>query len=423
MGQLRVWSAAALAGAVLALPSNGQVPADDPHLMVLPLAAEDIAHVTAVTAPVRDFSVAEPFESRPGGAATGPAGTSADAFSRPSATLSLAGERDFKLGNGLFRKLWVAAPSRTPASDGLGPIFNARSCQSCHLKDGRGHPPEPGREDAASIVLRLSVPAPAGEAETAIEGVLRSLGEDQPRTMSDPVYGDQLQTQAASGHAAEHRFSVSYEEIEVPLSGGELARLRRPTFAAADLGYGLVGEGAMLSARVAPQLIGLGLLEVVPAADILAGEDAQDRDGDGISGRANIVWSAEFGQPMLGRFGLKAGMPTVREQVAAAFSTDMGLSTPLFPAAWGDCTVRQAGCRAAPHGGGGGLGGAPRSTPLFLICWCSIPATSPCRRGVAQMIRRSCWARRCSVRQAARIATGRSLSPIACQIGPSRASS
>ena len=72
MGQLRVWSAAALAGAVLALPSNGQVPADDPHLMVLPLAAEDIAHVTAVTAPVRDFSVAEPFESRPGGAATGP---------------------------------------------------------------------------------------------------------------------------------------------------------------------------------------------------------------------------------------------------------------------------------------------------------------------------------------------------------------
>jgi CxxC motif-containing protein (DUF1111 family) len=383
MGHFQVWSATALAGVVLALPSNGQSPADDPHLMIMPLTAEETALVGAMTAPARDFSVSEPQESQPGGAATGPAGPDLDVFSQPSANLTLAGEEDFRLGNRLFRKLWVAAPSRTPASDGLGPLYNARSCQICHLKDGRGHPPEPGMEDEASIVLRLSVPAPAGATETAIEGFLASLGEHQPGTRPDPVYGGQFQDQAAPGHPAEHRLSVTYDEIEVLLSGGEIARLRRPTHAAADLGYGPVGVGAMLSARVAPQLIGLGLLEAVPAADILAGEDAQDRDGDGISGRANIVWSAEFGQPTLGRFGQKAGSPTIREQVAAAFSVDMGLSTPLFTAAWGDCTVRQPDCLAAPHGGGEapGEGAEVDAAALDLLVFYARNLAVPERRG------------------------------------------
>ena len=51
---------------------------------------------------------------------------------------------DFKVGDGIFRKQWVSAPSSTESSDGLGPLFNARSCQNCHLKDGRGRPPAPG---------------------------------------------------------------------------------------------------------------------------------------------------------------------------------------------------------------------------------------------------------------------------------------
>lgn len=106
----------------------------------------------------------------------------------------------------------------------------------------------------------------------------------------------------------------------------------------------------MLSARVAPQMIGLGVLEAIPAADILAREDPDDADGDGISGRAQIVMSAEYGAPMLGRFGLKAGTPTLKEQSAAAFSRDMGLSTWLHPEAFGDCTHDQTACRDAPDG-------------------------------------------------------------------------
>jgi len=107
---------------------------------------------------------------------------------------------------------------------------------------------------------------------------------------------------------------------------------------------------AMLSPRIAPQMIGLGLLEAIPAADILAGADPDDISGNGISGRANIVWSVEFDHPMLGRFGLKAGAPTVKHQSAGAFAGDIGISNPLFTDPWGECTNTQDDCRSAPHG-------------------------------------------------------------------------
>jgi CxxC motif-containing protein (DUF1111 family) len=203
------------------------------------------------------------------------------------------------------------------------------------------------------MFLRVSVPA-TDEADIAeIEAFLLSLGDETPRTAPDPVYGGQLQDFAVQGHKAEYRLDIAYEEIEVPLSDGERAWLRQPTYTAADLGYGPLAAGAMLSPRVAPQMIGLGLLEAIPAADILAREDPDDADGDGISGRAQIVWSFEHNRPMLGRFGLKAGAPTIREQSASAFAGDIGISSPIFDAPWGDCTEVQADCRTAPDGSSG----------------------------------------------------------------------
>jgi CxxC motif-containing protein (DUF1111 family) len=249
-------------------------------------------------------------------------------------------EMDFKLGNALFRKLWVAAPASTKASDGLGPLYNARACQDCHLKDGRGHPPENADDSRVSMFLRLSVPG--GPLPEGIAGWIA--------TEPDPTYGGQLQDLAAPGHAAEGRMDITWTEAPMTLADGTVVSLRAPTYALADPAYGLPGEGLMLSPRVAPQMIGLGLLEAIPAADILARVDENDADGDGISGRAQIVPSVEFGLPMLGRFGLKAGAPTVREQSAAAFAGDMGLSTVLHPDPSGDCTGRQAECRAAPAG-------------------------------------------------------------------------
>jgi CxxC motif-containing protein (DUF1111 family) len=354
-----------------------------PHLPVVPRTAEEAARVAAVTAPATDFTAPEPFETNGGGAATVRARGNADAFSLASANMPFERELDFKVGNGLFRKLWVSSPSSTLVSDGLGPLYNSRGCQSCHLKDGRGHPPEGPEDDSVSMFLRVSVPAITGAELTEVEAYLQGLGDDTPRTAPDPVYGGQLQDFAVQGHKAEYRLDIDYEEIEVLLSDGETATLRQPTYTAANLGYGPLAPGAMLSPRVAPQMIGLGLLEAIPAADILAQEDPGDADGDGISGRAQIVWSFEQGRPMLGRFGLKAGAPTVREQSASAFSGDIGISSPIFDAPWGDCSPAQAECRSAPDGSSG----TPENTEigaegLDLVTFYSRNLAVPERRDV-----------------------------------------
>ncbi len=319
-------------------------PLDEPHLDIVPRTEAEAARIAAVTAAPTDFTAPQPFEEMSAGAATVRARDNRDAFSLPSANIGFEGELEFKVGNGLFRKLWVSSPSSTLASDGLGPLYNARSCQRCHLKDGRGHPPEDHDDNAISMFLRVSIP---GGPDDGIEGI-----KDYLATLPDPVYGGQLQDFSLPGHAAEYRLRIDYGEVPVALSDGETVSLRRPTYTAADLGYGPLHPEAMLSPRVAPQMIGLGLIEAIPAADILALADPEDEDGDGISGRANVVWSVEFDQPMLGRFGLKAGAPTIKHQSAAAFSGDIGISNPLFPAPEGECTAAQPACIAGPHGDG-----------------------------------------------------------------------
>jgi CxxC motif-containing protein (DUF1111 family) len=358
------------AGVALGQPAMPDL--GDPHLAVIPRTGAEAARIAAVTAPATDFSAPEPFEQNPGGALTTRALTTADAFSQPSANLGPEGELDFRIGNGLFRKLWVQAPASTAGSDGLGPLYNARACQSCHIKDGRGHPPASATDDAVSIFLRVSVPG--GAVPPGIPG--------WHPTSPDPVYGGQLQDFAVNGLPAEYRFTVTWDEEVIPLSGGETATLRRPTHAAADLGFGPLAPGAMLSARVAPQMIGLGLIEAIPAADILAHADPDDADGDGISGRASIVPSVEFGVPMLGRFGWKAGAPTVIEQSAGAFAGDMGLSTPFHPAPWGDCTAAQSACRAAPHGDGDARATEVDAASLALVAFYSRNLAVPARRDI-----------------------------------------
>src|SRR5262245_40743382 len=144
------------------------------------LSPADLEKVRAVAAPATDFTKPEPFELLPGGAATSKKRPNQDAFSQSSANITFEQEADFKLGNGLFRKLWVSAPSSTQASDGLGPLFNARACQSCHLKDGRGHPPE-GNADATSMFFRLAR-APVTDEEKA------AVADRKLLNLPDPIY-------------------------------------------------------------------------------------------------------------------------------------------------------------------------------------------------------------------------------------------
>ncbi len=332
-----------IAASVTILTASSAVSAPDLadlHLPIVPRTAEEAERIARVVRPTTDFSLAERFEANQAGAATlRPSGTR-DAFSLPSGNISFERELDFKVGNGLFKKLWVSSPSSTLASDGLGPLYNARSCQRCHLKDGRGHPPEGPEDSRVSMLVRLSIPG-GGDLDE-IQDYLASLPE--------PTYGGQLQDFTVAGHPAEGRLGVSYTETEILLSEGETARLRRPDYTIENLGYGPLHPEVMMSPRVAPQMIGLGLLDAIPAADILANADPDDADGDGISGRAQIVLSEEHGVPMLGRFGLKAGQPSVKEQSASAFAGDIGISTTLFPAGYGDCTEAQQDCRNAPDG-------------------------------------------------------------------------
>ena len=119
----------------------------------------------------------------------------------------------------------------------------------------------------------------------------------------DPIYGRQLQTAATPGHPPEAVLRVSYADEPVTLSDGTVVDLRRPSYLLNDLAYGPMHAGAALSPRVAPPMIGLGLLQAIPGGQILGASDPEDRDGDGISGRANILSENADGSPVIGRFG------------------------------------------------------------------------------------------------------------------------
>src|SRR3546814_5595856 len=197
------------------------------------------------------------------------------AFSLPSANMSFERRADFTVGNGIFRKIWVPAPSSTTSSDGLGPLFNARGCQSCHLKDGRGQPPPPGRA-GTSLTMVPSVAVPLGAAPSGMDNV-----------RGDPVYGAQIQTSAVQGLKPEAQLRLDYETVPIRLADGTVIDLRKPHWRLTQLAYGPLAEGAAVSPRVAPQMIGLGLLEAIDPEDILAAAEPADRDGDGVSGRPN----------------------------------------------------------------------------------------------------------------------------------------
>ncbi|MCK0126372.1 c-type cytochrome, partial [Gelidibacter sp. F2691] len=304
-------------------------PWGEPHLSPQPRTEDEMTRIQAAIAAPDSFMEAIAFEMRSAGAATQMAPRSGALFSSPLPTLPAGKKLDFTLGEAIFEKLWVQAPSSTISSDGLGPLYNTRACSACHIHDGRGFVAT--SDDHKGLVLRLSVPG---------TGM-------QP----DPSYGFQLQDRAIAGHEAEGRLDITYDEKPVKLGDGTIVTLRAPRYSVQDGTFGNLTADAMSSPRVAPQMIGLGLLEAIPEADILARADPLDADGDGISGKPNVVWSREFNQNMLGRFGHKAGNPTLRQQSADAANGDVGLSSTLFPAHSGDCTERQTNCLHERHGG------------------------------------------------------------------------
>lgn len=339
------------------------------------LSAVDLERVKKVVRPTQDFAKAEAFEAMAGGSGTSLATADQNAFSQASSNLTFQQQHEFKLGNALFTKLWVAAPSSTQASDGLGPLYNARSCLSCHVRDGRGHPPE-GATEHVSMFLRLARASRTPEEQSRIDS-------HEVLNFPDATYGEQLQDLAVPGLAAEGEMKIIYEEVALTLADSTKVSLRKPNYVAANLAYGPLEQDVTLSPRVAPPMLGMGLIEAIPEADILAHADPDDLDGDGISGRAAVVREHRSGKLALGRFGFKAQNATVLDQVAAAFSGDMGISTPDRPDPNGDCTPTQTQCQSMPNGVQPRLGNTEAPDPVVdLVTFYSRHLAIPQRRNV-----------------------------------------
>ena len=262
-----------------------------------------------------------------GAATVQPSGT--ESFRQIVANAPMSERARFTFGKIQFNTEWDPAPGDVPANDGLGPVFNAIACASCHVNNGRGSPPESAADPFEALLVRLSIPG------TDTHGGPLPLDN----------YGGQLQHRAISGVQPEGTALINYELTRGQFADGTAFELRKPVVAFRDLQFGELPDDVMHSLRLANPVIGLGLLEAVPDSTLEQLADPDDADQDGISGRVNRVWSSTLKQTAIGRFGWKANVASVAEQNAGAALGDMGITTSINPA--DNCAASQTSCREA----------------------------------------------------------------------------
>jgi CxxC motif-containing protein (DUF1111 family) len=265
---------------------------------------------------------------------------SADAFSIPIAMLAADQTEAWAKGKEQFNEAWVVAPDPGGVW-GLGPTFNEDRCSHCHVNNGRARGAHDGQEAERGLLVRLSIPGKTKE------------GGPNPH----PVYGDQLQNRGIQDRVpAEGKVLVHYAVHQVTLSDGEVIELREPRLEFKELQFGELGAQTMTSARVAPAMIGLGLLEAVAEQSLL--QIAQQQP-EAMRGKLNYVWDFENEQIAVGRFGWKANQPSIRQQTAGAFLGDIGATSSIFPEE--NCPATQSACLNIPSaskcGGQGGCTG------------------------------------------------------------------
>jgi len=277
-----------------------------------------------------------------------------------NAAANLKGDRldQFSFGHSVFKRNWVTAPATTEDMDGLGPLFNQRACSSCHSRDGRAEPLDPSGA-MLGMLLRISVPG----------------ADEHGGPLGDPIYGTQIQPNAILGVPAAAKPRVTYEEKPGTYGDGTPFSLRIPRYTVDGWGYGEPSPDLMISPRVAPVVIGLGLLEAVPESAILEG--VKTNDPDGVRGHANHVWDVARGVTAIGRFGWKANVPSVLQQTAGAFLGDIGITSSLFPTE--ACTAPMTECSAATSGGAPEVDDARLKATVLYMQTLAVPA----RRGAS----------------------------------------
>ncbi|WP_223640525.1 di-heme oxidoredictase family protein [Rhodobacter sp. TJ_12] len=259
-------------------------------------------------------------------------------FAQPIASDDPAVLDQRMLGRSFFTVPWVAAPAATTARDGLGPLFNANSCASCHVDNGSA--PVIDADGAPLRPLLFKLAQPDAHADR--------MGQDAPESpgharVLDPIYGGQIAINAAGGARPEARPQVHAQAVPFHYPDGAAVTLTRLTPVLADLAHGPLAPDTVVFLRQPPALAGLGLVAAVPDAALVAWEDPDDADGDGISGRANRMPDGA-----LGRYGWKAAEPTLVAQIANAAAVDMGLTNRRYPQEL--CPPAQIACQKAPRG-------------------------------------------------------------------------
>ena len=236
------------------------------------------------------------------------------------------------LGRSFFTIPWVAAPASTTARDGLGPLFNANTCVSCHLDNGSARTVSDTGTPTRALLFKLARPEAHDQ---RADNVLSRVG--------DPSYGDQIAINATGTTLPEAQTELGITQVPFNYPDGQSVDLQQLIPRLTHLAYGSLAEDTVVFLRQPGALAGLGLIERVSDAEILTWEDPQDVDGDGVSGRANRLSSGA-----LGRYGWKATEPDLRAQIALAAATDMGLTNSLYPQE--ACQPAQTDCLAAPRG-------------------------------------------------------------------------
>lgn len=197
----------------------------------------------------------------------------------------------------------------------LGPTFNAPSCVSCHGGNGRGAFRVTRGASGSDTVVKVSLP--------------KGKGSQHGGPIPVPGIGLQIRDHGVAPHHPEALIRLIWKSEAGAYNDGTLYTLRAPTVKLTKP-QPAIPRGTLTSLRRAPPVFGSGLLDAVSDTEILSRADPADENGDGISGRGNVVWNVQTRSMSVGRFGFKASSPTLRQQVAAAYATDMGVTNPLF---------------------------------------------------------------------------------------------
>ena len=279
---------------------------------------------------------------------------SSKAFTLAVSGLSARDARVHTIGDQIFDQTFVAPPSSIFA--GLGPVYNNVSCVNCHRNDGEGIPT--AGFSNAGLLFRISQPG------TDAHG----------GPLAVPGYGGQLQDQAVLGTTPEATINIAYTDVPVTYPDGTVVTLRKPNYTLQNMYLPITGS-YMLSPRLAPPMVGLGLLENVPEQTILSFVDAGDTNGDGITGKANYVYDVYTKKQEIGKFGLKANTPTLLTQIATAYQQDMGVTSYVQP-------VESAYGQQQMHGVAGGTQPELADSLLNFVLYYVKTLAVPARRDV-----------------------------------------